>query len=100
MTEFENKATLSLSLTSCPAEPVASMEASNSLLLRLFSLSKNNNHPPQLLLNKKPLLRVLLHRSQTQYSPPMTRTPRTKKLPQLPARQQPVPNLTAAKPTF
>lgn len=75
------------------------MEAYNSLLLRLFSLSKNNQ-PLQLLLNKKSLLRLLQHRGQSQYSLPMTRTLRTKKLPQLPARQQLVPNLTAAKTIF
>ena len=89
----------SLPTTSCPAEPVASMEASNSLLHHLFSLSKNNQ-PPRLLLNKKSLPRVLQHPDQSQYSLPMTRTLRTKKLPQLPARQQLVPNLTAAKTTF
>jgi hypothetical protein len=78
------------SYTSCPAELVASMEASNSLLHRPFSLSfnKNNRHPP--LLNKKPLLPVLPHRSQSPYSLLTTRTLRTKKLPQLLARQQPV----------
>jgi hypothetical protein len=84
---------------SCLVEPVASMEASNSLLHHLLSLSKNSQ-PPHLLPNKKSLLRVLQHRSRSQYSLPMTRMLRTKKFPQLPARQQLVSNLTAAKTTF
>jgi hypothetical protein len=77
------------------------MEASNSHLHRPFSLSFNkNNQSPLLLLNKKLLLLVLQHRSQSPYSLLMTRTLRTKKLPQHPARQQLVSNLTAAKATF
>lgn len=100
MTEFEIEMDKSflllpflfLAQTSCPAEPVASMEASNSLLHRLFSLSFNkNNRPPQLLLNKKLLLPAFQHRSPSPYSLLMKRMLRTKNLPQLLARQQLVP---------
>lgn len=75
----------------CPAELVASMEAFSSPLPHLFSHTANqSNHP---CLNKKFLLPVFHHRSQSLHSLLMTRTPRTKKLPRFLASQQLVPNL-------
>jgi hypothetical protein len=83
---------LSFSLRSgpqCPAEQVASMEASNSLPPRPFYPPFNqNNQPLRLLPNQKFLPSVFQRHTQNLYSLPTKRTLRTKMLPQLLAGQR------------